>query len=195
MPNLTTLATLKDYVDVRADDAGHDAQLTSLLESVEAQFVRDVGWAILSGDREDFLCGHSGRTYTFGVGPVTTATLARVLDPSGDTWEDLPATSYNLRRKGRMSWIDYRYAFASDSDYRITYTAGYALASIPKDITHCIYVFAAIAYLKAESSGEGRTWDMITKGQSANGASSTIAYKDPAFLWMSTVEAYKVVSV
>lgn len=191
MPVLTSVATLKEYLNISGTD--HDTLLGTLLDATETRFRTAVGWAILTSEQVAYRRGIEGRFYTFPVGPITALTMATLTDFDDDVWTDVPVGRYRLRTEGRIARIDYPDGFVREQQYRFTYTLGYASDAIPEDIQHCITVFAALEYMKTEKGGGGRTWDVVSKGRSDKGISVSDTYRDPVEFWNETVNSYRVV--
>lgn len=190
MPNLTTLANVKEYVGIASADTNDDTFLTALIDAVEQVFINEVGWDILSGSSVLYRDDLSGTRFTFPYGPVTASTLARLTSLADDTWENVTAGTYRVRTEGRISWIEFPSGFQEGTSYRFTNTVGYASNAIPKDIIHCLNTAAAIEYAKSPKGGTGREWDHAKRSKNDKGIVETEEWMKDLPIWAKTVRTY-----
>lgn len=192
MPSLTTLTFVKPFCGIADADTNHDTILTNIVDSVEARFIRAVGWNVASGSHTFYFCGNGMTRHTFPMGPVTAITSLASQDDVGD-WTTIDSDEYEIITEGSVSYLFYPGGFGLGTQYRAVTTTGFA--TVPSDVQRLIAIYASIDYGKHPASGEQRGFDTAQQGQNANGSSATTVYREPEKLWNETVAAYRRVLI
>lgn len=149
MAMLVSLDRVKKYLNKAAAKTQEDEFLLSLIEEYSAEFESECGQPIQQATIS-FECFGSGRpTLTLPFRRVTALTAIEYLE--GMEWMTIPTSGYILTGNQIVS----EGGFRKGSLYRFTVTVGYALESMPADISKVIRDRVVIEYFDAPA-GKGR---------------------------------------
>jgi uncharacterized phiE125 gp8 family phage protein len=155
LDNVISIAELKSYARVDASD--DDALITSLRDAainyIESHCDIRIGAVEALGYIDTFY------PVRFPVGPVSAITRVDYIN-SSNVLTELPATSYYqefVNGQGRINWVNspslYSYSY---NRIKITFSVGYAEASVPEAILHAIRLLVAHFYENRMTVAIGR---------------------------------------
>ncbi len=166
-PVLTTVADLKVFLGIAAEETSEDDRLNAMLCGVEQFVAKYLGRTLPSASYTHYFDGHGRRELFLNQRPVTAVSSVKI-DPTGYGGHGTDAFDSDSAIALGEDWIPER-SDAGESNrgvllhlgggwpvgvqnIKVAYTAGYS--AIPQDVINAVHVLAAEVYTQAGKGGK-----------------------------------------
>jgi hypothetical protein len=179
---LVSLADLKAYLsadtgDEFLTDTSTDNELERLINSASLYANNYTGVALLSRSHTEYHDGDGSQVLFLDNFPVTSteSEIALYIDSDREyaAGDRIPASSIILYPNTGKLMVEDHYFERAPRSVKITYTAGYALASVPADLAYAVKVLCAKMWKMKKDKLSGVV-SMTIEGQSVNFAEQEI---------------------
>lgn len=195
MSALITLNRLKDEIDVDYAVTTKDTVLTELIAEASNKIEQFCNQNILSADTTNLiLSGNGKKEWTFPKFPVSALSSFqyRADGTVGNAnWLDVDSTTYEAELYGPRYYIYMPDGFLLGTrNYRVTFTSGYVLASMPPLVTEVCAKLAAIEWFKMYQEGADRRIGLKSRAESLSGGGtgSTSFMNEGDAWWQDALE-------
>lgn len=145
MPNLTSLAAVREYIGMLPTVTGDDALLSNLIARISAMAERYCNRSFLSAARTEVRYGSGSTAMVMLYTPITAVaslSIAGVAIPAAAS-----ATTPGYRIDGNALRL-VGYKFTRDAVVEISYTAGYA--TVPLDVEQAVIETVMLSYRRKD---------------------------------------------